>query len=382
MVQYCGELERIFAPRHRDIARLGRYGKDVSSCDADTSKALLIIVTYNSHDALSDLVGSIGDFERDNPRNHVVVVENSSDYGVRDNIEANCRSDRIHVQVASRNDGFSPGVNLGYRLAKELWGDFNRVILLNPDVVSAGNVVCELANRAAQYSGSNVGVLGVVLREPGGGIDRGCARRVWNRRRFFSTLVGYDGLVRFLHTAPRNLTQAEIDNDQSDLAMVSGALMCIDSDLLEGGLDTILPMYLEDQEICMRSLSRGRSVHLYSDLEAVHVGGVSRKSFADTNRALRIMELVEAPVQCMTRLQGYATFTLRLTVLLGGILRFLAAPPVAAAKTVLKKTKFRHEVLWILDQQRLAIWFIRWAFNGVLHTTDVSLAEYFDEYSA
>jgi N-acetylglucosaminyl-diphospho-decaprenol L-rhamnosyltransferase len=348
----------------------------------DLRKALLVIVTYNSYEDLPKIIGSIRDFEGDHPGNHVVVVENSSDLRVRDYIESGQKADRIRVEVAARNEGFSHGVNLGYRLAQDLWGDFDFVVLLNPDVESAARIVCELVNRAEKPSETSIGVWGAVLRGTGGDVDRGCARRLWNRRRFFSHLVGYPNLVSVMRTEPRSLTEYEIENDQRELAMVSGALMCIRVDVLEDGLDTLLPMYLEDQEICMRSLSRGCAVRLYPDLEAMHVGGVSRKSVADHDHALRIMELVESPVHCMRRLQGYTPLSLRMVVLLGGISRLMAAPLAAAFKALLRKATFREEMIWMQDQQRLAMWFVCWSIKGTLHCRDVSLADYFQEYAS
>lgn len=272
-------------------------------------------------------------------------------------------------------------MNLGYQSALNLWGGgFDFVVLLNPDVISAGPTVCELVNRAAGHP-SEVGVWGAVLTDPAGKLDRGCARRVWNLRRLFSHLVGYDNLVKVLRTAPRNLSEYEIQGNQSELAMVSGALMCIDSGLFGAGLNTLLPMYLEDQEICMRSLAEGHLIMLYPpDLVAVHAGGVSRKSLTDHDRALRIMELVEAPpVQCMARLQGYSALSLRLTVFLGGISRIVAAFFLAASfKVFLLRRGGSNQVAWMLEQQRLGgLWFALWAIKGAIHDEEVSLSDYF-----
>lgn len=352
--------------------------------DAPFRKALLVIVTFNSFDSLPDIAATIRDFERAHPGHHVAVVENSSDLRVAEYIQNHYESDRILVETPSHNEGFSHGVNLGYALAKGLWGPFDFVILLNPDVISAGRVVCELVDRAAisSHLPSKTGVWGVVLRDCDGMVDRGCARRRWNRRRYFSHLVGYDGFASALLTPPRNLTSYEIENDQRDLAMVSGAMMCIGAQVLKDGLDTVLPMYLEDQEICMRSLSGGSAIVLYPDLEALHVGGVSRKALTDQDHALRIMELVEAPVQCMARLQGYSVLPLRALTLFGGITRMVAAPLAAGFKVLFRGAKFDEQIRWILLQQRLATWFVNWALSGRLHDQPVPLSEYFQEYAS
>ncbi len=369
-------------PRHEHPRKRCTFGGDhINAPRADVRAALLIIVTYNSHDSLPDLVSSIEKFVGDHRGNRAIVVENSEDPRVKDSIEARIKSDSVYVEVVPRNEGFSHGVNLGYKLAQDLWGDFEFIVLLNPDVLSAGHVVSELVNRAVDQRDANVGVWGAVLRDQDGAIDRGCARRVWNRRRFFSHLVGYHDLVTALRTTPRSLNEYEIAHDQSELAMVSGGLMCIAADVLADGMDTLLPMYLEDQEVCLRSLSKGLPVRLHADLELVHVGGASRKSVTDHEHALRIMELVEAPVQCMYRLQGYGLLSLRLTVLAGGAARLVAAPLLATARILFRHADFRDEVDWMTNQQRLALWFMRWAVKGRLHREEVSLKEYFQEYA-
>lgn len=349
---------------------------------SERRRTLLIVVTYCSFESLSDVINSIRQFVADHPNNYVAVVENSSDSRVTEAIESAFDRKNVVVYEAPRNDGFSHGVNLAYRIGRKRWGDFDYVVLLNPDVVSAGAVICELVNRAARSTNSEVGVWGVVLRDQDGAIDRGCARRIWNHRRFFSHLVGYHNLVKFLGTSPRSLSQHEIDFDQSELAMVSGALMCISTEVLGEGLDTLLPMYLEDMEVCLRSIATGRTVKLYPDLQLVHMGAVSRKSVTAYERALRIMELVEAPVQCMARLQGYRVPTLRVDVLLGGVFRFVLAAFVAAFKIALRGATIREASEWMTNQQRLAWWFMVWAVKGPLHRREVSLSEYFEEYAA
>ena len=354
---------------------------DEADPGAPERRALLVVVTYNSFDDLPDVVASIQRFIADHPSNHVIVVENSADSRVRDYVESTVPSARVLVEVATRNDGFSHGVNLGSSIAQGRWGEFDFVVLLNPDVKAAGGVVSELVNRAARHPRGDVGVWGAVLRDEARNIDRGCARRVWNRRRFFSHLTGYHDLVGALRTAPRSLSEHEIQHDQRELAMVSGGLMCISADVFGDGMDTLLPMYLEDQEICLRSLANGYSVRLHPDLELLHVGGVSRKSVTSHERALRIMELVEAPAQCMLRLQGYDQASLRATVFLGGLARFVAAPLAAAFKTATRRGSLRNELRWMIDQQRLATWFIQWSVTGTLHRDDVSLAQYLQEYS-
>lgn len=344
--------------------------------------ALTIVVTYNSYAALPDLIDSIRRFHDDHAGNHAVVVENSGDPRVEEFVRSHIASDRVFVVTAPSNGGFSHGVNLGYQAARQRWGQFEFIVLLNPDVLSAGETISKLVNRARRDRDADVGVWGVVLRDEHGRIDRGCARRVWNARRLFADLAGRPALTKVLGTPTRTLGEREIANDHQGLAIVSGALACIRSDVFGDGLDTLLPMYLEDQEICLRSARMGLAVRLYADLHAVHLGGVSRKSVTHYEHALRIMELVESPVQCMRRFHGYSVAWLRVTVLIGGVARLLVTPPVAIATVALGRSGVRDQFGWAADQWRIATWFMSWAISGKCHDEEVALAEYFDEYLA
>lgn len=349
--------------------------------DIKGRKALLVVITYNSFDLLPGLVESIRCFQNDNPGNFAVVLENSADQRVAEYIRLNLESERVLVRISPGNDGFSHGVNTAYALAQEAWGSFDFVVLLNPDVVSAGRTVSELVNRASLDSEREYGIWSAPLRNEKGKFDKGCARREWNLRRLFSDILGYPPLARVLLTPSRQLSQQEIENNQAGLALVSGALMCIRTQVFGDGLDTHLPMYLEDQEICVRNQKYGFRVRLYPDLEAIHLGGASRKSNPAVERALRTMENFEAPVQCMCRLQGYALNRVRPVVLLGGLARLVLAPIVAGFVVLFHRESLSETRTWLVDQAKYSYWAAWWAIRGEYHQHEISLSEYFREHS-
>jgi GT2 family glycosyltransferase len=177
-----------------------------------------------------------------------------------------------------------------------------------------------------------------------------------------------------------SLTVNEIENDQGDLRMVSGALMCIRSAVFEDGLDVHLPMYLEDQEISHRCLAKGYGIRIWPDLRSTHIGGLSRRSTTRREQALEVMGLVEAPIQCMSRFQGYRVGWMRPIVFFGGLSRLLMAPVVAGFRVVSRGASLSSEIAWTAEKLRLASWFMLWSFNGRIHTEQVSLAEYFREF--
>lgn len=342
---------------------------------------MLIVVTYNSRDLLPEIVASIRHFRNESLGNFAVVIENSGDQRIAEYIQLNLEADRVLVSVSPTNDGFSHGVNTAYALARDRWGRFDFVVLLNPDVISAGRAVSELVHRATLDSEGEYGIWSAPLRNERGEFDKGCARREWNLRRLFSDVLGYPPLAKLLLTRSRQLSQREIENDQTGLVLVSGALMCIRAQVFGAGLDTHLPMYLEDQEVCLRNLKYGFNVRLYPDLEAIHIGGVSRKSNPAVERALKIMENIEAPVQCMCRFQGYSLKSARLAVFFGGLARLAAAPIVAGVAVLLRNGSLGDRSLWLVDQVKHGYWSAWWAVRGKYHQQEISLSEYLREYS-
>jgi len=194
---------------------------------------------------------------------------------------------------ALSNVGFAQAVNLGARVLRHEFGSPSAVLLLNPDLESA-NGLRDLAR--ALTLDDTVGVAGALLVDDDGALDRGCMRRLWTRRTLFAEAVGVPALAPLLAGRSRNLTVRAHESFQLT-DMVSGAFMLVRQEVFGHGLDTTLPMYLEDQEICMRAANTGLKVGVVPTARAVHSGGVSRRSLG-SGRAqvvLRILELVEAP---------------------------------------------------------------------------------------
>ena len=95
------------------------------------------------------------------------------------------------------------------------------------------------------------------------------------------------------------------------------------------GLDTRLPMYLEDQEICHRARTLGYRVVVCRTVQARHVGGASRKSHTGMARQLRMMELAAAPCMSLMDETGHRLRQLRVLVVAAGLVRVGVAAATA-----------------------------------------------------
>jgi GT2 family glycosyltransferase len=345
----------------------------------NSQKTLLIVVTYKSFEFFSNLAQTISYFEDSLPGNHVMVIENSNDDRWLEISKSTENLIKTTVHICADNLGFAPAVNYGFKLAQDQWGTFDFIILMNPDVIIDERVLYELQSRALSIEHEKRGVFSVNLRTIDGKIEGG-ARRNFNRRRLFSHLCGSDSVSKLLGTSTRQFSEFDLKFRQDELGIVSGALMCIKAEVFGSGLDTTLPMYFEDNEICYRSFSRGYGLMLFEDLNAIHYLGHSRKSELRYERALQTMSVIEAPALVMTRLQGYSLADVRMVAFLGGFGRLLSALLIALFRLnpigIDSSKKF-----WLRRQLKLGTWIILWSFQGKLHTNGVSMSEYLEEYS-
>lgn len=320
--------------------------------DPSTDPVVAIVVAYRSETIISDLAGALAGWLDRDPRAHVVLVNNSPSDATIDVVGdiLGDRLDRSLLLPATENIGFAPAVNLGLRRARDRWGPPRVVLLINPDISTSSETVMQLPTHISV----DVAVAAPLLRGPDGrSVDRGVARRNWTRRSLFAEVTGNPRLSSWLGAKLRNIDVAG-QSGVTPVDITSGAFMAIDGQLLGDGLDTTVPMYFEDQEICIRAGRAGRVVAVVTGIEAVHLGGHSRKLNTQAQRSLRLLELAEAPALALHRSGRVPIWQCRLVVLLGGVVRLLASPPAALAQE-------SDRIDWLREQARLARWFIAWA---------------------
>ncbi|MEP9415088.1 glycosyltransferase family 2 protein [Gordonia sp. VNQ95] len=348
----------------------------VRAIDA-VNDALIVIVTYNSEPNLPTILETIEGWVSVEHRRCAVVLDNSSSMVIRSGIERLSSADHhlgtVMYIANPNNEGFSYGVNIAVNRAESCWSRFGRIVLINPDVSAEPGVVLELARRV--QASNDIGVAGAFLRTGEGRQDNGCARRKWNRRRLFADVSGARALVRVLGTDSRNI-EAEVE--ETDVDIVSGALMCIRRDIFAEGLDTRLPMYLEDQEICLRSKRAGRRVVSFSDISAIHGGGESRVSARDRARPLRCLELAEAPTMIMRDWDGYSVVSIKAVIATAALVRASLAVPLFGVM-VAQSRRLRDPLAYLAYNLHLTVWLVRWSiFADPMREERLTLSEYFD----
>lgn len=258
------------------------------------------------------------------------------------------RRGTLSVLQLGSNDGFAWAVNEVFGpLSQKPGPDY--IALINPDVMVTPEVMRAMTIFAAGRE--EVGVTSVRLIDDRGRVDRGCARRRWNLRRLWAEVLGFPRASWLLGCRPRNVSMT--GSGAISVDYVSGALLLCRSEILGSGLNTLLPMYLEDQELCMRARRRGFAVVVLPSLSAEHLGGLSRGSFAGPQaKLLRKMELCEAPALAMALESGYRRLPVRFAVLVGAAMRLTLILPVSA---------LRRDVEWFSRQVALCSAYISWA---------------------
>lgn len=314
---------------------------------------LIVVVAFNVTDLIRAQSETLRDWLVADDSACLIVLDNSASADtiqvVRD-VTADV-SARVIAEVSDHNAGFSPAVNDAVARAEVAWGELESIMLLNPDVTT------DAATIAAVFAGLDdprVGISAPLLVDETGAADRGSLRRSWNRRRLFAEVVGAPGLARLLGSPARSIRASRAG--RIDVDFTSGAFMAIRRAVLGEGLDTRLPMYLEDQEICHRAGRAGLAVRVDTRLRALHTGGHSRKSHTAMARQLRQMELATAPALSWLDDTGAPAWQARAVIGVAAVIRMAIAGAAVAASAVVPSRR-----AWALDQWVLGGWLLAWS---------------------
>ncbi len=284
----------------------------------------VVIVSYNSGRVLgrclAALDAALGHASLAAPAD-VVVVDNASNTppGL-----SQYSSLRAHVVQMGYNAGFARAVNRGL---EEVPLETTHVLLLNPDAFLYPNTLSSLLDISLEHDAALVGPM----------------------------LVGWDGTPngyseRPFHSvaleAKRQLLGVGPPQPAGGRALTTGRARCLtgacllaNADFLRtnGGLDTALPMYLEDVELCASAHRLHRPVVLAPNAKCVHVlGGSSEGANFGTNLTLHLL-LLSARVEFVRRRSRTGAVVMRVLMATGALLRMAASAPRPAHRVALQK---------------------------------------------
>ena len=342
-------------PVDSNSEKLGRTGQ--ATRERHQSHTVAIVVTYKSTTTFPLLLPAVREWLASDLMNRLVVLDNSDDIDLVDYAREQLseHADRSICSANHFNSGFALGVNTGYSLAMAKWGRPKAVVLLNPDIATSSSTI---AHVVSDLGTRGVGVAAPKLMTEEGFVERGSMRRRWNMRRLIAETMGIPTAAKFM-LSRRRAVEPRADATLIDVDITSGAFMAIAGEVFGNGLDTRMPMYLEDQEICHRAIMKGYRVVVDQRLTAEHVGGVSRKRNSDSQRWLRVAELALAPSISLSDWSDSNSIRRgRLAVLIGGLIRLAVAAFAFGASIVGGRDRG-----WAAEQVRLSSWLIHWALR-------------------
>jgi GT2 family glycosyltransferase len=275
-----------------------------------THDPCLVVVNYGSSRLLEDNLAPLTAAGLP-----AVVVDNLTTPSERERLVALGARHGWDVVPLPGNPGFGAGVNAGVSRAKALGHDV--VVLLNPDVVAAPDVVRALAAQARQ---DRTALVNPLIRRPDG--------TVW----FSGAEVLLDvGRTAILHGRP-----------PVGERWLAGTCLAVTTAFWDavGGFDHAYFLYWEDIDLSHRCLAAGGRLVLRDDLEVVHDAGGTQgegKSpvYVRYNCRNRMLFAVRhlpawAVARWLMGAPGYA----RVVVLRGGRRRLVRRPSLLVAALV------------------------------------------------
>lgn len=236
-----------------------------------TAQVAVVVVTWNSARMLPGLLGSLADGLA-GVRWRLIVADNDSrddSVAIAQRLVPGCR-----IVQTGRNAGYAAAFNAALAAA----GEYDAVLVLNPDVRLAPGCVAGLLAGLGPSAGGTVGVVVPRMSDARARLSHSLRREPTIRRALGEALVGQRA-GRWPAWGETVLDDAAYQR-RTVTDWATGAAMLISAKCLAacGPWDESFFLYSEETEFALRARDRGFTTLLVPEAEAVHVGGDSRVS--------------------------------------------------------------------------------------------------------
>ena len=229
----------------------------------------IIIVNWNSWMHLDRCIQSILKHGRNIDFEVIVIDNDSKDDSVK---KLKTAHPDVRLMAMNENLGFPKANNIGFKMARGKY-----ILALNPDT----KVHKDTLERSIKFLENNTdyGCVGVKTIKPNGRIQYECAGRFLTLKGALWEALLLDKLLPcFSFFTPPAMTEWDHD-DERDVDRIQGAYMMFPYSVYEdiGGLDETLPMFMEDQEFCIRLWKSGYRIRYLAGVKITHFVGQSTK---------------------------------------------------------------------------------------------------------
>jgi GT2 family glycosyltransferase len=228
----------------------------------------IVTVNYNTGVLLTECVRSAFAAGARN----VVVVDNASEDGSIELLEAKVRSPGLTIIRNARNLGYSTACNIGLRNCAAA-----DVMFLNPDALLTAQALASM--RQALHSASDVAMAGGVLRNLDGSEQAGGRRALPTPGSAFINAFRLSFLTKKIphFVADFNQHGEPLPGVNTPVEAISGACMLVKRVAMAdiGDWDENYFLHCEDLDLCMRFKQRNWSILFVPDASIVHSKGVS-----------------------------------------------------------------------------------------------------------
>ncbi|HOZ57362.1 MAG TPA: glycosyltransferase family 2 protein [Nakamurella multipartita] len=233
------------------------------------ARIVVVVVTYNSATLLPDFFDSLDEGLRGVTAEVVVADNASSDSSV--DVTRGCRPDAIVVPMG-RNAGYAAGINAAVAAA----GDFDAVLILNPDVRLGAGCAAELFGAMAR---PRTGITVPRLLDAKGDLIWSMRREPTIRRAFADALVGAERAGRWAPLGEVNTDdRTYLVDTVTDWAEGSTQLVSAECWHSCGPWDESFFLYSEETEFDLRARDHGFLTRFVASASAVHLEGGSAGS--------------------------------------------------------------------------------------------------------
>jgi N-acetylglucosaminyl-diphospho-decaprenol L-rhamnosyltransferase len=308
--------------------------RDEESVTSDPLRVAVVIVTYNSADALGTCLASLPDGLRGVEVTEVVVADNNSRDDTCD-IAKNAGGLPVRVVQLGRNLGYAAGINAG--IASR--GSHDAVLVINPDVRVRPGAAALLATAFAR---PNVAIAAPRLENPDGSLQPSLRRPPTVARAWAEALIGGNRAGRWGRLGEL-ITSPERYSVPGPAAWATGGVLMISAEACRtlGPWDESFLLYGEETDFALRAGKRGLLTWYVPDAVFEHDGGES-----GTNPMLWALLTVNR-VRVVRRYNSFLSWIgYYAAVVLGEAIRAAAGRQTAkAALTVLVQPSRRLKVL-------------------------------------